>query len=165
MAKENLSTAEIVSQDGCFDLQFRKDVRHKRTGSPTYYRWKIQFVVTGPKDKSASLEKIGQALKCGKLTTSAGQARYSVQKIEDINEIVVPYFNKNQLSGKKKSDFALWQKAVKIIYQNKGKSLLAWKKSDFLQIIEIQKSTEKYKIKPRTAKWTKDAQEFIKNLK
>lgn len=165
MIKENLNIPEIVNTEGCFDLQFRKDVRHKRTGSPTYYRWKIEFAVTGPINKSGVLEKIGQTLKCGKLTKSAGQARYSVQKIEDLNETVIPYFNKNQLAGKKKNDFNLWQKAVKIIYNNSGKPLLSWKKSDFLQILEIHKSAQKHKLKPRTAKWAKDAQEFVKNLK
>ena len=54
--KKILTVAEITNQDGCFDLQFRKDVRHERSGSPTYYRWKIQFVITCPKEQIKILQ-------------------------------------------------------------------------------------------------------------
>lgn len=162
---KKLNIAQIVSTDGCFDLQFRKDIRHKRTGSPTYFRWKIQFIVTGHKSQVEQLTKIAEELKCGKINIDSNQARFSVQKIEDIQSKVIPYFKKNQLSGKKKNDFNLWQKASEIIYNNKGKSSITWKKSDFLQLIEIHKSAEKYKLKHRESKWTKDAENIARTLK
>ena len=62
MAKENFNIAELVNQDGCFDLQFRKDTRHERTNAPTYYRWKAQFVVTGPKENAKVLERVKKDL-------------------------------------------------------------------------------------------------------
>src|SRR3989339_284663 len=126
---KKFNISELVSNYGCFDLQFRKDTRHKRTGSPTYYRWNTQFVITSPKEK------------------------------------IIPYFRKNQLSGKKKGDFNLWQKAVEIIYLNKGKSLLNWKRNEFLQLLEIHKSAIKYKEKPRQSKWIEDATNLSKTLK
>jgi hypothetical protein len=167
MVTENkkLNIVDLVNNYGCFDLQFRKDTRHKRTGSPTYYRWNTQFIITSSKDKIELLNKIGAELKCGKTNVSKDQARFSVQKIEDINTKIIPYFKKNQLSGKKKSDFNLWQKAVEIIYKNKGKSFLTWKRNEFLQLLEIHKSAVKYKEKPRQSKWTKTAEELAKNLK
>ena len=58
MAKENFNIVTLVNNDGCFDLQFRKDTRHERTNAPTYYRWKAQFVVTTPKENIKVLEKI-----------------------------------------------------------------------------------------------------------
>ena len=164
MAQEKFDIVKLANNDGCFDLQFRKDVRRERTNSPTYYRWKAQFIITSPKDNIKVLEKIGREFECGKVTVSKDQARFSVQKIDDIVEVVIPFFRKNLLEGNKKKDFDLWSKGVNIIHTNKGKPLLSWKKSDLMQLIEIQKAGVKYKSKPRTPKWLEMAQTFIKNI-
>ncbi len=162
MAQENFNIANITSSDGCFDLQFRKDVRRERTNSPTYYRWKVQFVVTQPKNDIKVLEKLQKEFDCGKITISKDQARFSVQKIDDIVDVIVPFFRKNLLLGNKKKDFDLWKKSVEIIYKNKGKALVSWKKSDLLQLIEIQKTSVKYKNKPKQPKWLEMAQTLSK---
>jgi len=153
MIKENLNIVNLVNNDGCFDLQFRKDIRRERTNSPTYYRWKVQFVVTGPKENIKILEKIKKQLDCGKITISKDQARFSVQKISDVAETIVPFFRKNCLANKKKKDFELWSKGVEIIQRNKGKHLAEWKKNDLCTLIEIHKSSVKYKLRPRASKW------------
>jgi hypothetical protein len=160
MAKENFNIISLVNNDGCFDLQFRKDTRHERTNAPTYYRWKAQFVVTGPKDNVKILEKVKNEMGCGEVTISKDQARFSVQKISDIAQVVVPFFKKNCLADKKKKDFELWAKGVEVIQRNKGKYLAAWKKNDLCTLIEIHKSSAKYKNKPREPKWL----EMAKNL-
>ncbi len=160
--KEIFSVTKIVNNDGCFDLQFRKDTRHERTGAPTYYRWKTQFVVTSPKENVKTLEKIKKEMGCGKVTVSKGQARFSVQNIGEISGTVVPFFRKNCLAGKKKKDFELWSKAVEIIGCNKGKPLAGWKKNELCSLIEIHKSSEKYKNNPRQAKWLDMAKAFTK---
>jgi len=167
MSTENkkIDIVEIANNYACFDLQFRQDVRHKRTGSPIYYRWKTQFIITISKDRIAELNLIYAELDCGKVSISQNQARFSVQKIEDIKEKIIPYFKKNSLAGKKKNDFNLWQKAVEIIYNNKGKVFMSWKKNEFLQLIEIQKTALKYKERPRQSKWQKTAEELAKTLK
>lgn len=144
---------ELANNDGCFDLQFRKDTRHERTGSPTYYRWKLQFVITGPRDALPIMEKVKKEFGCGDISKTAGQARFSVQKIDDIYKTVVPYFTKNALAQNKKKDFQLWQKAVEIIYKNKGAYLAKWEKNDLKKLIEIHKAKTQYKQKPRSAKW------------
>ncbi|MFA6190074.1 MAG: LAGLIDADG family homing endonuclease [Candidatus Staskawiczbacteria bacterium] len=156
----NIST--IVNNDGCFDLQFRKDARHDRTGSPTYYRWKAQFVVTSPLSKIKILEKIKKEFNCGEISTSKDQARFSVQKIDDLSKIVISFFKKNPLSDKKKKDFELWLKAVEILKNNKGKNLSTWKKNEICSLIEIHKSSAKYKNNPRTPKWFEMAKIFCK---
>lgn len=158
----NINILELVNNDGCFDLQFRKDTRHERTNSPTYYRWKAQFIVTCPKNEIKILEKIKKDLKCGQVSTSKNQARFSIQKISDISKIVVPYFKKNQLSQNKKKDFELWAKGVNIIQENKGKYLSAWKKNDIYTLIEIQKSSAKYKKNHREPKWLEMAKVLSK---
>ncbi len=164
MAKEKFSVTSLVNNDGCFDLQFRKDTRHERTNAPTYYRWKTQFVITGPKDNIKVFEKVKKELGCGEVCISKNQARFSVQKIGDVAQLVVPFFKKNQLTGLKKKDFDLWAKAVEILERNKGKQMLAWKKNDIHSLIEIQKSSSKYKNKPRRAKWLDMAKLMSKSV-
>jgi hypothetical protein len=153
MAAEKFSIVNLVNCDGCFDLQFRKDTRHERTNSPTYYRWKAQFIVTSPKENAKILEKIKKEMECGEVSVSKDQARFSVQKISDIAETVVPFFRKNCLADKKKKDFELWAKAVEIIQKNKGKPLIDWKKNELNSLIEIHKSSAKYKKNSRQPKW------------
>jgi hypothetical protein len=178
--KKSFSIVALTNNDGCFDLQFRKDVRHERTGSPTYYRWKAQFVVTLPighssqpsaygrgptgetKDNVKILEKIKRELDCGEVNISKDQARFSVQKIDDVAGVIVPFFKKNCLADKKKKDFELWAKGVEIIQRNKGKHLSEWKKNDICTLIEIHKSSAKYKNRPRTPKWLQVAKAFSK---
>ena len=160
--KNDFNIVTLVNQDGCFDLQFRKDTRHERTNSPTYYRWKAQFVVTSPKENKKVLEKIKNEIECGEVSISKDQARFSVQKISDIVEIVVPFFRKNLLADKKKKDFDLWTKAVEIIHKNKGKHLAEWKKNELNSLIEIHKSSAKYKNKPREPKWLEMAKTLSK---
>lgn len=161
-AKENFNIASFVNNDGCFDLQFRKDTRHKRTNAPTYYRWKAQFVVTAPKANAKNLEKIKKQIGCGQITLSRDQARFSVQKIGDITGAVVPFFKRNCLAEKKKKDFELWAKGVEIIQKNKGKYLSSWKKNELLSLIEIHKSSAKYKNRPRQPKWLEMARILAK---
>jgi len=164
MAKQIFDIVNLVNNDGCFDLQFRKDTRRERTNSPTYYRWKAQFVVTLPKKKIAVLKKIKKQLGVGEVAVSKEQARFSVQKISDISQVVVPYFKKNCLEAKKKKDFELWSKGVEIIQKNKGKYLASWKKSELLSLLEIQKSSAKYKLRPRLPKWLDMAKAVAKTV-
>lgn len=153
MPKKDFNIVELANNDACFDLQFRKDTKNERTGSPTYYRWKTQFVITTQKENIKVLQKAKKIIGCGNVSVTGGQARFSVQKIDDIIEAVIPYFNKNKLSGKKKSDFELWQKAAGIIYKNKGVAIFKWQKSDLLALLEIHKALAKYKTKSRSGKW------------
>jgi hypothetical protein len=162
MAKEIFNIVNLVNNDGCFDLQFRKDQRHDRTNSPTYYRWKAQFVITSPKGDIKILEKIKKEFCCGQVCVSKDQARFSVQNIGDISETVVPFFKKNCLANKKKKDFDLWAKAVEIIQKNKGKHLAEWKKNELNSLIEIHKSSAKYKNNPREPKWLEMAKTLSK---
>ena len=165
MPKAKFHIPTIVNNDGCFDLQFRKDTRHERTNSPTYYRWKAQFIVTSPKENIKILEKIKNDLDCGQVCISKEQARFSVQKISDIAKTIVPFFKKNSLALKKKKDFELWSKAVEIIQRNKGKCLTDWKKNELCSLMEIHNSSAKYKNRPRQSKWLEMARAFSKNIK
>ncbi len=160
-----MNITKIVNEAGCFDLQFRRDVRHKRTGTPTYYSWKAQFVIVDSPDKEDLLKQIQNTLNCGRLHISGTQLRYSVQAIDELHNLIIPFFEKHQLSGRKKQDFELWSEAIKILYQNKGKSLNQWPKDLFQQLINIQKSTQKYKVKrAKNPKWLAIAETVLEHL-
>lgn len=145
-------------------MQFRKDIKYNRPNSPTYYRWKAQFAIAEPLQKKDLLESVKKILKCGKVHSGKNQARYSVQDIEEIKKTLIPYFKGCQLSGVKKKDFELWAAAVEIIYRNKRKILSFWERTDFEQLMEIQKAIKKYKEKPKQAKWISMAEELSKTL-
>jgi len=162
-----MNIAKLVKEAGCFDLQFRRDVKHKRTNQPVYYSWKAQFVITAKTDKEDLLRQIQNTLGCGKIHYITGtQLRYSAQDINSLYNIIVPFFTENPLSGKKKKDFELWAEAIKILYQNKGKSLGQWARDHFQHLIDIQKLMQKYKTKKtRTSKWLTVAETVLEHLK
>lgn len=153
----------LINDSSCFDLQFRKDIRKERANSPTYYRWKAQFVVTAPKEGLEALREIQKTMKCGNIHVIGNQARLSVQKISDVAKYSVPYLRKHT-NGNKKKEFELWQKAVEILLRNKGIPMALWKKSDFLSLVHIHNSTAKYKSNPRKAKWLNMAKLFTTKI-
>jgi len=59
--------AGYIDGEGCFGLQFRKDVRHERPGSPVYYSWKAQFMITARKDEIDLFKRIKFFFGCGKI--------------------------------------------------------------------------------------------------
>ena len=162
MPKKTLNIIELVNNNGCFDLQFRKDTRHERTNSPTYYRWKVQFVITAPKENTKVLEKVKREFGCGSVSTTNNQSRFSIQKINEIIDTIVPFFKKHRLIEKKNKDFNMWQRAVEIIYRNKGIYLTKWKKSDLNSLMEIHRSSAKYKNKSKESKWIQMAKSLTK---
>ena len=114
--KSNFNIVDVVNSNGCFDLQFRKDTRYERTNSPTYYRWKVQFVITAPKENMKVLERIKKTFDCGAISTTNNQSRFSIQKVNEITDTIVPFFKKHRLVEKKNKDFNIFyiDKRIKI---------------------------------------------------
>ncbi len=158
-------TANLINNESCFDLQFRRDIRYERRNQPTYYRWKAQFVITLGENDIKPLNKVKNILNCGEIHFVKNQIRYSVQNIDDLYDLIVSFLEKQELSGNKKKDFTLWSEAIGIIYKNKGKSLAIWKKKDFQRLIDIHKSMQKYKTKKQMGlKWISIAGSIAKTL-
>jgi hypothetical protein len=170
--------AGFVDGEGCFDLQFRRDVRHERINKPVYYGWRVQFVIVARVDDEELLRKIKNTLNCGGINFARGdQVRYSVQDVDNLYNIIVPFFKKHPLPGKKKKDFELWAEAIEILYRNKRKTInlkkgvrgfvkTNWNKEDFLRLIEIQKLMQQYKAKrPQGFKWISTAESIAETLK
>ena len=157
---KNLSpdyVAGFVDGEGCFGLQFRKDVRHERRGSPIYYSWKAQFMITARKDEQELFERIKSFFGCGAIYNELDkEIHYCVSNVEDLKSIISPFFKKYQLQGKKNNDFILWAEAIDIIYKNKkskvntqkglkGFSKNNWDTEDLRRLIEIHSEMQKYK--------------------
>ncbi len=169
--------AGFVDGEGCFDLQFRKDVRHKRKNKPVYYSWAAQFVILARNDEIELFKAVKNTLKCGCIYfTKDNKVRYSVQDVNDLYYVIAPFFKKNHLFGKKKRDFELWAEAIKILYQHKKKKTNVkkgtkgflktdWNKKDFQRLVGIQKLMQKYKAKrPQGFKWISLAESIVKTL-
>ena len=158
---------ELINDSSCFDLQFRIDVKRKRKNQPAYYHWKTRFLINTEPEKLELLKKLKKVIGCGKIYSSGLQSQYSVQDIDELKNILIQFIKKySPLSSNKQRDFKLWEKAVNILYKNKGKRLLAWKKSDFKELIDIQKKIQKYKErgKAKAPKWQKTANAILKSL-
>src|SRR3989338_3983864 len=111
--------AGLTAGEGCFYLQFRREERKESKNSPAYYRWCVQFIIN-LRDKDLELiQKLPATFHCGTIHTPPGWARFSIQDIENLYHIVLPFFQKYPPYGNKQKDFALWAEAVEILYANK----------------------------------------------
>jgi hypothetical protein len=112
--------AVFVDGEGCFGLQFRKDTRHERPGSPVYYSWKAQFMITARKDEQKLFERIRDFFGCGSIYKELDcEIHYCVANTDDLQNIISTFFKRYNLQGKKSKDFDLWAEAIDIICRNK----------------------------------------------
>lgn len=168
--------AGLVDGEGCFGLQFRRDIRHEIKNNPIYYEWKTQFIISLRNDEIELIKKIKDVFICGKVISSNKEARYSVQNLDDLYSIIIPFFKKYKLHGKKNKDFKLWIEAVKILYHKKrnagkikkgvrGFIKTSWNKENFQRLIKIQKLMQRYKAKrTKGSKWFSVAEEMANSI-
>ena len=164
----------FVDGEGCFGLHFRKDVKHKRPGSPIYYSWKIQFMITARKDEQDLFERIKEFFSCGSIYKQLDhEIHYCITDIDNLKNVISPFFKKHKLQGKKKYDFKLWAEALDIIYDNKKKRVNIqkgtkgflknnWDKKDLNRLIDIHSQMQKYKsMRPQGLKHIAMAKKLI----
>lgn len=149
--------AGFVDGEGCFGLQFRKDVRRERIGTPIYYSWKAQFMITARKDEIDLFERIKKHFGCGNIYDELDkEIHYCVSDVDSLKGRISPFFKKYKLQGKKKYDFILWAKAIDIISKNKKQKVNAlkgkkgfaknnWNQKDLQRLLEIHTQMQKYK--------------------
>lgn len=174
--------AGFIDGEGCFGFQFRKDVRHERPNAPTYYSWKAQFMITARKDEQELFERIKEFFGCGNIYKQLDiEIHYTVTDMDDLKNIISPFFKKYQLQGKKRHDFILWAEAIDILHKNKKKKANAqkglkgfaktdWDQQDLHRLFEIHSSMQAYKSRrPQGFKHITIAKELLslggKNLK
>lgn len=167
--------AGLTAGEGCFDLQFRRDVKKERNGSPVYYGWKAQYVVSLDFKDLELVKKLVGVFQCGTVhTPPSGDARFSIQDIENLYHVVLPFFRRYPLYGNKQKDFELWAEAIEILYQNKtqknhsgkrGFPQKVWQRKPFLRLLELHRLMQSYKsARPQGYKWIKEAERFAETL-
>lgn len=147
--------AGFVDGEGCFYLNYTKEIKYKRKRKPVYWRWVVYFYINVKEDDIEILKKIKDTLACGKIfhlksKNHSLMVMYSVQNINDVYTKVVPFFRKYNLYAKKKHDFELWTKAVEIIYKHSKKSYKNSKSKPYTQkenriLIKLRNNMKKYK--------------------
>lgn len=147
--------AGFVDGEGCFFINFRKDVKYNRTNPLTYFSWKIGFAIVLREDDCEILNLIKETIGCGRVTISKnGFVRYEITKINDLVERVVPFFNLYPLYAKKKNDYLLWKEAL-LIFSSKDRSnhRIRWTQEENSLIKEIYQKMLKFKGGTRKSKW------------
>ncbi len=117
--------AGFVDGEGCFALNYRADRRYDSNGNKIYeyHYWTTEFaIVLHPSDANL-LHLIKDSLGVGHISfkRAGDQVRYSVQNTTELNNIVVPFFEKNSLFGTKAKDFELWSQAIKLLHIHRQK--------------------------------------------
>ena len=115
--------AGLVDGEGCFSLRCYTEVKRHRQRKPTYFRWQVEFVIVLREDDIQLLQSVQDTIGCGTITRSQGTVRYSVRGINELNSVIIPFFKKHPLYGKKKADFELWSEAVKILHGHNFKGV------------------------------------------
>ena len=120
--------AGFVDGEGCFALKYRSDKQINSDGRiRQYYYWTAEFVIVLRSDDRELLNKVRGTLNCGQITIHKNFARFSVQNIRELNNIIIPFFNKFCLVGKKARDFKLWERGVQLIAKSRTRQLNASK--------------------------------------
>lgn len=154
--------AGLTDGEGCFSLTYRRDVRKERKGSPVYFRWKALFAIVMRSDDVNLLELVRNSLSCGRISFSRTSASYQVQDTNQLLSVIVPFFRRHRLFGKKHHDFELWAEAVAILAKNKHKVLRRenrdngvgrWDEKDIVRLSFIRDEMRKYKSKGSKYKW------------
>lgn len=117
--------AGFVDGEGCFSLNYRADRRYDDEGNKLYeyHYWKTEFaIVLHPSDANL-LHLIKDYLGTGNISfkRAGDQVRYSVQNTTELDSVIVPFFEENQLFGTKAKDFQLWSQAVRLLNIHKQK--------------------------------------------
>jgi len=109
--------AGFVDGEGCFSVTICKS-------KYTRIRWKIDplFQVYQHRDNANILHVFKKTLQCGYVSENGGNPVchvYCVDRILDLIEKVIPFFNGYPLLGNKYNNFLLFKQIVEGIYLNK----------------------------------------------
>lgn len=108
----------FVDGEGCFCLY-----RPKRKQNTTNKPYNITFSIKLRKDDYAILEEIKSYFGCGRIQfrkntkKSKPQAVFVINKIDDLHDVVRPFFRTYPLRAKKQRDFKIWVHAVELFYE------------------------------------------------
>jgi hypothetical protein len=85
-------------------------------------RVECHYYIKLREDDVGLLRKIKDTLGCGRISfqkeyreNQRDNYRYQVSNLRDLSEIIIPFFKKHQLQGKKKDDFVLFCTIVDLV--------------------------------------------------
>nr|YP_009574622.1 hypothetical protein 1835-42 [Orbilia dorsalia]QBF58423.1 hypothetical protein 1835-42 [Orbilia dorsalia] len=96
----------------CFFILIIKSKKHKLGENVN-----LNFSINLPLDNPQLLKSISMLLNCGEITRVKNSFNFTVKDFISINDIIIPFFNKYKLQGKKIENFNLWIRAAYLIKQ------------------------------------------------
>lgn len=108
----------FVDGEGCFSVSVFKN-HTTRSG----YQVMPEFVITQGQKSISSLEEIKNFFGCGSIYINRRYDnhrehiyRYCVRSLKDLRQIIIPFFQANQLKTHKRKDFELFCQVVEMVY-------------------------------------------------
>ncbi len=116
----------LTDGEGCFYINIRppnKRYKGSRVGVETHFYIKLR------EDDLPLLKKVKNFLKCGavyfqkeKRENHSHCYRFEINSQKDIQEVLIPFFDKNPLKSKKKENYKIFRKVAMIIRDGNYKS-------------------------------------------
>lgn len=103
--------------EGCFTLSIIKN-------PTTKLGWQVmpEFILTQGEKSISSLELVRDYFNCGRIFINRRHDnhkenlyRYCVRKLSDLDQVIIPFFEKNRLKTHKHDSFIIWSRAVRMM--------------------------------------------------
>ena len=113
----------FVDGEGCFTVSI---IRNRSV--TTKEGWQIfpEFVVSQGEKSRTALKRIEKFFQCGYINLNTRRdnhheqmLKYCVRSIHDLNEKIIPFFERNKLKTYKQKDFQVFRKIIKLMIQRK----------------------------------------------
>ncbi len=120
----------FVDGEGCFTISIINN-------STTKFGKQIfpEFVITQGAKSLKVLKQIKKFFNCGSLILNKrydnhneNLYRYCVRSVEDLREIIIPFFNRQQLQTEKRKDFVIFKRAINLMSKKQHLTEKGWKK-------------------------------------
>jgi hypothetical protein len=139
--------------EGCFGIFLCQNLRR------LLFYPKTNFTITLRSDDDKILRTIMSFFQCGyvnaipapskeKFINAKPMSRFSISKIRDLVQIVIPHFEKYQLRAKKAVDFSLWKEAV----------ILHW------NVTKLPRPRRKNNASNPRTRWTSEKLDVLKDI-
>ena len=113
----------FVDGEGCFTISI---IRNRSVTTKVGWQVFPEFVVSQGEKSRATLKRIEKFFKCGYINLNTRRdnhheqmLKYCVRSIHDLNEKIIPFFEKNKLKTYKQKDFQVFRRVIKLMIQRK----------------------------------------------
>ena len=109
----------FVDGEGCFTVSI---IRNYTATQKIAYQVFCEFVVTQGERSRTSLETLERFFKCGYINRNRRHdnhredvLKYCVRALQELDEIIIPFFEKHPLRTAKRYDFRIFRKIVRLV--------------------------------------------------